>query len=66
MNVVAIAASDEALVDAVMIGFGEVGLGRGVTSVTQIGLRARKQVFGFLRVVRGVAVEAANIAAGMD
>ena len=52
VDVVAVAALDKAFVDSMVIRLCEVGLGRGVTPITEIGLRPHKQVFRILRMVR--------------
>jgi len=65
MNVVAIAALEQALGNPVVIGFGEIGFGRGVASIAQVRLFLDQQLLGFLGVMRGMAVEATNVVAGM-
>ena len=52
VDVVAVAALDKAFVDSMVIRLCEVGFGRGVTPITEIGLRPHKQVFRTLRMVR--------------
>jgi hypothetical protein len=65
VDIVAVAALDEAFVYPVVIRFGKVGLGVCMTSVAQTGLCLNEQVFRFFSVMRGVAVQAPNIVARM-
>jgi hypothetical protein len=61
----AVVALHQALIDPVVIGFGEICLGRGMASVAQLGLVLRQQELFFLGVMGGVAVETSNSAAGV-
>lgn len=65
VNVVAVAALEQALRYPVVIRSGEVGFGRGVASVAEVGLFFDQQVLGFLGMMRRMAVDAPNIIAGM-
>jgi hypothetical protein len=65
MNVVAVAALEQALGNPVVIGSGEVGFGRGVASIAELRLFLDQQLLRFLGVMRGVAVEATDVLAGM-
>ena len=65
VHVVAITALDKPFVDSMVVGFGEVSLRGCVASVAEIGLGFCQQVFRFLRIMRGVTIQAADIAAGM-
>ena len=65
VRVVAVVALHQALVDPVVIRFGEIRLGRSVASVTQLRLLLDQQVTAFLGVMGRVAVQTANIAAGV-
>ena len=65
VGVVAIAAPKESFVNPVVIRLGKVSLGGSMASVAEIGLSSHQQERRFLRVMRGVAIQAANIVAGM-
>ncbi len=65
VRVVAVVALHQPFVDAVVIGFGEICLGRGMTSVTQLGLVLDQQELFSLGVMGRVAIETSNIAAGV-
>ena len=65
MNVVAIAALEQALRNPVVIRFGKVGFGRGVASIAELRLFFDQQLLSFLGVMRGVAVQATDVIAGM-
>jgi hypothetical protein len=65
MWVVAVNALHQALVDTVVIRFGEVCLGGGVASVTQLGLLPDQQELLFFGVMRRVAIETSDIATGV-
>ena len=65
VDVVTVAALDQAFIDAMMIWFGKVGFRGGVTSITEARLCAHEKVLGFFGIVRRVTVEAANIVAGV-
>jgi hypothetical protein len=65
VRVVTIAALDKAFVDPVVIWLCKVGFGRRMASVAEVRLRSHKQGLGLLRVMRRVAVEAADIVAGV-
>lgn len=65
MQIVAIRALHKAFVHTVVERFGKLRFGRGVTLVAKLGLTPREQPMLFLRVVRRMAVQAADIIAGM-
>ena len=65
MRVVTIAALDETFINPVVIRLRKVGFGGRMTPVAEIGLRSHQQRLGFPRVVRGVAIQAADIVVGM-
>jgi hypothetical protein len=65
VRIVTVIALYESLVDAMMIRLGEISLGRRMASVTQFRRALRQQPLALFGVMRRVAVEAANIAAGM-
>ena len=65
MNVVAVAALEQALRNPVVIRFGEVGFGRGVASIAELRLFLYQQLWGFLGVMRRMAVETTDVIAGM-
>ncbi len=66
VRVVAVHALHEALVNSVMIWFGEICLGRGVASITQLGLFLDEKEFFFFSVMGRVAIEASDITAGVS
>jgi hypothetical protein len=55
----------QTLIDAMVEGLGEIGLGRDVAAVAQLGLALDQEVLFLRGVVRRVAIEAADIAAGV-
>jgi len=61
MNVVAVAAVDQAFVDAVVIGLGEVRFSRGMTAVAELGLGPGQQVLRLFGVVRRMTIDAAYV-----
>jgi hypothetical protein len=63
MSVVAVAALNQAFVDAVVIGLGKVSLGRGMAAIAETGLSLNQQMFWLLGVMRGVAVQTADVVA---
>src|SRR5690242_6818248 len=63
VDVVAVATSHETFIYSMVKRLREISLGSCMTSVTEIRLRPHKQVFGFLGMMRRVAVQAANIVA---
>ena len=65
MGIVAVVALHQALVYAVMVGLGKIRFGRSVAAIAQVRLALRQQTLFFLRVVRRVAIEAADLAAGV-
>ena len=65
MRVMAVTALHQTFVDPVVIGLGKIRLGRGMASVAQLGLVLDQQVLCFLGVMGRVAVETADIAAGV-
>jgi len=65
MWVVAVHALHQALVDTVVIRFGEICFGRCVAAVTQLGLVLGQQELFALGVMRRVAVETSDIATGV-
>ena len=56
VSVMAVTTLHKALIDSMVIGLCEVRLGGGMAPIAEVGLRPHKQVLGFLRMVRGVAV----------
>jgi hypothetical protein len=56
----------QTLVDTVVIWFGEICLGRGVASITQLGLFLDEKEFFFFSVMGRVAIEASDIIAGVS
>ena len=66
MRVVAVVALHQTLVDPVVIGFGKICFGRGMASVAQLRLLLNQQMLLFLGVMRRVAIQAADIAAGVS
>jgi hypothetical protein len=65
VDVVAVAALDEAFVYPVVIRLREVGLRIDMTSVAEFGLRSNQQMLLFFGVMRRVAVQASNVVAGV-
>ena len=65
VHVVAVGAEQETFVNAVVIGSGEISLRRHVAAVAKIRLRLCQQMIWLFGVVRRVAIQAANIVAGM-
>ena len=65
VDVVAIAALDQALIHAVMEGHFELGLLLEVAPITELGLRLLEQKLARLRVVRRVARGAADVVLGV-
>ena len=61
VNVVAVAAADEAFIHAVVIRLGEICLGRSVASIAEIRLCSDQQMLGFLRIMWRMAIDAAHI-----
>lgn len=61
VNIVAVAAMDEAFIHAVVISLGEICFGRGMTSIAETGLCPDQQVFRPLRVVWRMAIDAAYV-----
>lgn len=61
MNVVAVAAVDQAFVDAVVICLGEVRFSRGMTAVAELGLGPGQQVLRLFGVVRRMTIDAAYV-----
>ena len=65
VHVMAVTALDKAFVDSMVVGLGEVSLRGCVASVAELWLRCSEQVLRFFGIVRGVTIQAADIAAGM-
>jgi hypothetical protein len=65
MNIVAVAALNQAFVDSVVIGLAKVSLGSRVAAVAKCGLRLNQQVLLFFGVVRGMAVQTTYVVAGV-
>ena len=65
VDVVAVTALDKAFLNSMVIRFGEISLGGRMASVAEFWLGYCQQVFWFLGVMRGVTVQAAEIAARM-
>ena len=66
VHVVAVTALDKAFVHSMVVGLGEVSLGRCVAVIAELGLRYCQQMLRCLRVMGGVTIQAADIAAGMS
>jgi len=62
---VAVIALHQTLIDAVVERFGKIRFGRGVAAVAQLRLVLDEEVLLFLGVMRRVAIQAADLAAGM-
>ena len=65
MRIVAVAASDQSFVNAVMIRLGEVCFGGNMAAVAQLGLLLDEQELFFLGVMGRMAVETSDIVAGV-
>lgn len=65
VDVMAVTALDKPFIDSMVIGLSEVSLRGCVTSVTELRRLYCEEVFMFFRVVGGVTVQAADIAAGV-
>lgn len=65
MNVVAVAAGDESLVHTMVVGTGKLGARRSMASVAKFGLRLNQQLALFFGVMRAMAIEAADVVAGV-
>ena len=65
MHVVTIAALHQSFVDAMTVGTGKVGAGRGMAAIAKIGLSLDEQMLWFFGVMGTVAIEAAHIVAGV-
>src|SRR5208337_386010 len=65
MRVMAVHALHQTLVDPVVKRFGKIGLSRGMASVAQLGLALDQQALTLFGVMGRVAVETADIAAGV-
>ena len=65
VHVVAVTALNKAFVDSMVVGLGKISLCGCMAAVAEIRLRYRKQVLRFLRVMRGVTIQAADIATGV-
>ena len=65
MRVMAVAAVKQAFIDAVVIGFGKIGLGRGMAAVALFRLFLNQQILGSFGVVRRMAVKTTHIIAGV-
>src|SRR5579862_2212795 len=65
VRVMAVGASHQPFLDAVVIRLGEIRLFGRVAAVAKLGLVFYQQMFFLLRVMRRVAIEASNLAAGM-
>lgn len=63
MHAMAVAAGDESLIHAMVVGTGKLGAGRGMATVAKFGLRLDQQFALFFRVMRAMAIEAADIVA---
>jgi len=61
----AIVALDQPFVHTMVIGLGKVSFRRGMAPVTKLGLILSQQELFFLGVMRGVAVKASHVAAGV-
>jgi hypothetical protein len=65
VDIVAVAALNQALIDPVAIRFRELCFDRDMTSVAKIGLCPNQQVLWLFGVVRRVAVQTADIVTGV-
>jgi hypothetical protein len=65
VDIVAVAALDQAFVNPMAIRLREVCFDRDMTSITEIGLCPNEQVLWLFCVVRGVTVQTADIVAGV-
>lgn len=65
VGIMAIAALDQALIHTVMKGFGEIGFGGGVAAITKLRLAFDQQLLLIPGMMRRMAIEAADLAAGM-
>jgi hypothetical protein len=65
VSIVAVAALNQAFVDAVVKGLRKVRLGSRVATVAESWLRLNQQVFRFLGVMRRVAIETTDGVAGV-
>jgi hypothetical protein len=65
MRIVAVAASHQALVNAVMIRLGKIRLGRDMASIAQLRLLLDEKELFFLGVMGRVAVETSDIVTGV-
>lgn len=61
VNIVAVAAMDEAFVHPVVISLGEICFSRGMTSIAEIGLCPGQQVLGALGKMWRMAIDAAHV-----
>ena len=66
VRVMAITALDETLLDAVVIRLGKIRLLRRMAAVTEVRLALHEKVLFLGRVMGGVAIKAANFAAGVS
>jgi hypothetical protein len=65
VEIVTVRALQEAFVHTVVERFGELRFGRGVALVAELRLGLRKEAMLFLRVMRRMAVQAADVIVGM-
>ena len=65
MRVMTVTALHQALIDPMVIWFGEIRFGRSMAAVAQLRLALNHKMLFLLRVMRGVAVETADVTAGM-
>jgi hypothetical protein len=65
MRIMAVVALHQTLIDPVMIRFGKIRFGLGMASVTQLWLILDEKVLFFLGMMGGMAIEAADVAAGV-
>ena len=65
VRIMAVIALHQALIHAVVKRFGKIRFGRGMTAVAQLGLGLDEQVLFFFGVMGRVAVDTADVAAGV-
>ena len=65
VSVVTVAALDQSFVDPMAIRFGEICFGLGVTAITELRLFADQKELGLGCMMRGMAIKAAYVVAGM-
>jgi len=61
VDVVAVAAVDDAFIDAMVIGLSEIRFGRSMTTIAEVGLSPGQQILRHFGVMRGMAIDAAYV-----